>query len=107
MYQYPYNEIDQEQECLECERKDKKLADVKYWLESIVEQLYAKENLNQEYFERNLEELCAVVGMDIPLSSLQIQRKKSVKKEMFPTNPVDFDAWIHWNNNYIKKTINQ
>lgn len=61
-------------ECYLCDDTYKKLDTAKYWLESIVEQLYSTEPIDTLKFEDHLEELCYQLEMHIPKTSLHIKR---------------------------------
>lgn len=62
-------------ECYLCDDTYKKLDTAKYWLESIIEQLYSNDPIDPVKFEDHLEELCHQLEMNVPKSTLLIKRR--------------------------------
>jgi len=69
-----YNEDPYHPGCYDCEEKEKQLYRAKDWLESIVEQLYSKEELDLKRFEDHLDELCHQLDIKLENRLIMIQR---------------------------------
>ncbi len=53
-----------------------KLDSASYWLESIIRRIYSKEeHLDKFLLECDLDELCYLLGVDMPRGPVQIDRK--------------------------------
>jgi len=92
-----YEEPNCETECFGCSEKENKIDDIKYWLRSIVDQLYSKEKLDVVEFETALQELCFNVNIRVPIKALEIQRKepKELEKEL--------STWIQWSKDHLQQ----
>lgn len=89
-------------ECEKCDEKDNQLSDIKYWLLYLIEQLYSSDPLNINECERTLEELCAVVKVNLPARDIAIERKS-----YFPTQISYLQDWQTFNKQYLKELTNQ
>lgn len=53
-----------------------KIESASYWLESVLRRVYSKEqHLDKFLLECDLEELCYLLGVDMPKGPVQIDRK--------------------------------
>ncbi len=103
---YMYEDDQYGSKCFECEEKQNKLNDVKYWIKYIIDQLYSDDELNELELENFLEELCAVVDTKVPIKAMTIQRAPIAKVEYHPiTKPFDMQAWVEWNKNHLKQLV--
>ena len=74
MYMYleePYSE----KECFDCGDKEKKIKEIKYWMQYLLEQCYSTDKFSIDNFERSLAEICFHVGLYLPENDPTITRK--------------------------------
>lgn len=109
MCSYQYTSVDEcydEYNCSDCDEKYIKLSNVEYWLEFLLDQLYSYDELDLLGLERCLEELCWIVGMKVPRTTLNVTR---LYKSISSIHPIqkqfDCDAWKEFNNNYLKQLV--
>jgi hypothetical protein len=88
-------------ECYACEEKRESLVETKYWLEYLLEQVYSEGLLDVVEFERTLQELSAIVGLKVPTSSPNLERKAD-KEPSVKSPKFDVLGWIRFNNQYLK-----
>lgn len=88
-----YDDFSCEHNCRNCEEKDQTKDNVVEYFEEILEQLYGLKKFNAENLEHCLDEMAYFLGIRFKFSELKIQEKK----ESVPLN-----AWIHFNNTYLK-----
>jgi len=69
-------DVPNEDRCFKCQETKDKEEDIRDWFGVVVDQIYSSADLDRQYFERCLEELCHLVGVDLPKSEMQIQRKE-------------------------------
>lgn len=63
-------------DCKCCKKSESKIEDAAIFLESIIKQLYNRDNLNVLELESDLDELCHLLNVDLIPGDLQIQRLK-------------------------------
>ncbi len=57
------------------EKAEEKLYNAKEFMESLVEMMYSKEELDIDMFTWRLEEACAYLDVKFPVDEIQIKRK--------------------------------
>lgn len=62
-------------DCPDCEENMQLVRDGADWLRLIVKQLYSREKLDFSLLENSLDELCAILKVEIGEGRLQIDRK--------------------------------
>ena len=60
------------------EELEDKIESAQDYLQSVIEKLYAKEDLDLLDLENSLDELCHALGVNLIPGDLQIQRKKAI-----------------------------
>lgn len=97
---------DSSYECFECGQKEAIIDNVKYWLESVIDHLYANDADFLDDFERCLDELVRSVNMKLPQSDLKLQpiaTKNMPKKIAFEE---EISYWKTLNYNHLKQIQN-
>ncbi len=106
MYMYADNDTC-EKECYACEESERKIEDVKYWLEAVVEHIYSQEIPTLEDFERCLQELCATVGMKLPITEMMMKRDSIPLPHKMTLQRINSSRDLNWwkvmNNNHLKQ----
>lgn len=82
-----YPEIDdyisRDDYCRECDDHQSKLLDLGYWMKGVLECLYSNEPLDTLELEHCMQEMCGILGMNLPREPLLIAK---VTKQQ-PKNP--------------------
>ena len=98
-----------DKECFDCNQKEVKLDDAKYWLQAVLDYMYTDEVLHIDLFESCLEQLCRSLGMQIPDARLTMEKVGNTL--LTPINPIkrtydlDFTWWKIMSQNHAKQTI--
>jgi hypothetical protein len=91
-----YNFEDPTYECLDCQEKDFRLDDIKYWVVAIVEHLYGSKELSADLLDHCMQELTHLLSFHIGNREINVKRKE-------PTNIQPIRDWIEFNNKYLKQ----
>ena len=86
--------------CADCDHYKENMDTARHWLDHLLDLMYSKSDMEETEVEHALEEMAFALGRGIPMSELQIVRKKEKKISM------DFDPvkdWISFNNQYLKQ----
>lgn len=97
MYTFPIDDEDdfyEERSCLECNEKGEIIEKAGEFLNSIINQLYTREELNTIELESNLDELCYLLDVNIGKGDLTIERKNKV--------PTYLSSWAEFNKTTLK-----
>ena len=60
--------------CRECDDHQSKLLDLGYWMKGILECLYSNDPLDTLEFEHCMQEMCYILGMNLPHEPLLIAK---------------------------------
>lgn len=59
-------------ECWQCDEKNNKIDDIKYWFRAVLEQLYGQEEFDAKSLENCLDELSGFLDMKLPKQQLAV-----------------------------------
>ena len=65
-------------ECFNCEEKDDKMKEIKYWFQAVLSQLYGEEDFSLSSLEYYLDEVAHSLGMRLPSQALRVEGKTNV-----------------------------
>ena len=89
-------------ECKDCSNKEDKLIEASDWLKKIVKQLYTKESLDVNHFERCLDELCYLLDVTINTGDIQIARPAARNTRDLT---IDYVAFCQFTNQQTKVAL--
>lgn len=103
-----YNFEDPNHECPDCQEKDFRLDDIKYWVLAVVEHLYGTKELNGDLLDHCMQELTHLLSFYIGNREINVKRKElnivqRVRAIIEKSDEELTKDWIEFNNKYLKQ----